>query len=138
MDIESYLAVAGCLYFGCQIAYLRFKNEARFWYWLINTEKRYRNEKSQNGYPRDWQFRRVAVFRRDKGKCGFCGNKNGRLRLWSRSIEESGLSNNANLHVHHITPISQGGSHNLYNLKILCAGCHAQQHPGNSFFIKSR
>lgn len=135
-NLEICLVIAGYGFLAYLFFHVRIKNEARFWYWVINTEKKHRNDKSDNGYPQDWQFRRIAVFRREKGTCSICGRKIGRLRLWYRSIEQSGLSNYAGVHVHHVIAISQGGCHDLHNLKILCMGCHAQQHPGNSSIIK--
>lgn len=137
-NLEIYLGIAGYGFLVYLVIHLRLKNEIRFWYWLITAEKKHRNDKSENGYPQDWQFRRLAIYRRDKGKCSICGRNIGRLRLWFRSIEKSGLSNNAEVHIHHGIPISKGGSHDLNNLKALCMWCHAQRHPGNSSIIKGR
>ena len=37
------------------------------------------------------------------------------------------------LQVHHIIPISNGGSHKPDNLKVLCKSCHQSKHPFNDF-----
>lgn len=62
-------------------------------------------------YPDDWEDRRKQVLERDEYECQRCG-----------AADET-------LHVHHITPISEGGSHDLSNLEALCESCHAQEHP---------
>ena len=61
-------------------------------------------------YPKDWDIRRSAVLRRDDYQCQSCGEQNTRL------------------HVDHITPISEGGGHELNNLQALCGDCHADKH----------
>lgn len=62
------------------------------------------------GYPDDWGERREEILARDGWECQWCG-----------STED--------LEVDHITPISEGGSHDLSNLQTLCAECHAKKHP---------
>lgn len=37
------------------------------------------------------------------------------------------------LHVHHIIPLSEGGTNDPSNLVTLCHGCHLHQHPGGNF-----
>jgi hypothetical protein len=66
-------------------------------------------------YPPDWNSRRKEVYRRDNYRCQNCGAKGGRI-------------GNAELHAHHITPKSEGGSHSLLNLKTLCKDCHNDIH----------
>lgn len=61
-------------------------------------------------YPEDWEDIRRAVLKRDDYCCANC-----------RSTE--------NLHVHHIVPLSVGGSNEQSNLKTLCKGCHTRLHP---------
>ena len=53
-------------------------------------------------YPDDWDERRKQVLERDGYEC-----------------QEYGATDTT-LHVHHLTPISEGGSHNLSNLETLC------------------
>lgn len=81
--MENYLVLAVFVYLFYRIVHLRFENEIRYRYWLITTEKRHRNDKLLNGYPRDWQFRRIAVYKRDNGRCSDCGRKVGQLRWWT-------------------------------------------------------
>ena len=61
-------------------------------------------------YPETWEDIRRTVLKRDDYRCANC-----------RSTE--------NLHVHHIVPLSLGGSNELSNLKTLCKGCHTRLHP---------
>jgi len=65
-------------------------------------------------YPPDWQVRRSEVLKRDDKRCVEC---------------HSGI----NLHVHHIAPLSKGGSNLLSNLETLCEGCHSKEHGGRRF-----
>lgn len=67
------------------------------------------------GYPSDWSSRRRKVLQRDNHRCQRCG-ANGRG------------SRNTELHVHHVTPKSDGGSHRLGNLKTVCKSCHQNIH----------
>lgn len=62
-------------------------------------------------YPDDWEERRKQVLERDGYECQECG------------------ATDTTLHVHHVTPISEGGSHDLSNLETLCESCHAKEHP---------
>lgn len=62
-------------------------------------------------YPDDWDKRRKQVLERDGYECQDCG------------------ATDKPLHVHHVTPISEGGNHNLSNLEALCESCHAKEHP---------
>lgn len=61
-------------------------------------------------YPENWADLRQTVLRRDGNRCGNCG---GRERL----------------QVHHIVPLSRGGSNQPGNLRTLCYDCHARLHP---------
>jgi 5-methylcytosine-specific restriction endonuclease McrA len=76
-------------------------------------------------YPPDWQLRRMLVFERAHGCCEQCGWSVGNLRQLDDGWRMVGA------HVHHLKPISRGGRHGLANLRLLCAVCHARQHPGN-------
>jgi len=65
-------------------------------------------------YPaRDWEWRRVAVRERDRGRCVVCGQ-----------VDRPHDS----LHTHHKQPFGQGGSHALTNLVLLCGDCHGEEH----------
>jgi len=66
---------------------------------------------SSGSYPANWSEIRRRVLDRDGHKCANCG----------RSDLE--------LHVHHIVPLSRGGTSNPSNLKTLCEGCHKLIHP---------
>lgn len=66
-------------------------------------------------YPDDWPERRRSVYQRDNYTCQSCGRS-------------GGPNGDAELHAHHVTPISQGGSHQLSNLVTLCRDCHNAQH----------
>ena len=61
-------------------------------------------------YPDNWEDIRRTVLKRDDYRCANC-----------QSTE--------NLHVHHIVPLSVGGSNELSNLKTLCKACHTKLHP---------
>ncbi len=63
------------------------------------------------GYPLDWGELRRQALERDGYRCGNCG------------------MNTATLHVHHIVPLSRGGTNSLGNLWTLCEDCHKLIHP---------
>lgn len=65
-------------------------------------------------YPPDWDRRRNQVIERDGEQCNECGNRH-------------------HLHMHHITPLSQGGSNKVSNLILLCENCHSEEHNGRDF-----
>ena len=67
-------------------------------------------------YPPDWEDRNKEVLARDVYACTTCGWPNGSKR------------NTRELHVHHKTPISLGGSHDMSNLTTLCDVCHKKAH----------
>ena len=60
--------------------------------------------------PSDWPERRRAVWERDKRQCRVC------LKLLKLSTCD----------IHHITPRSKGGNHEIGNLLLLCKPCHAK------------
>ncbi|MEA2067473.1 MAG: HNH endonuclease [Thermotogota bacterium] len=66
-------------------------------------------------YPPDWEERRQAIIQSRGRRCEKCG----------RSTR--------NLHIHHITPLSKGGSNRLDNLEIPCESCHKKEHGGLEF-----
>ena len=66
------------------------------------------NEKS---YPSDWDTTTARIRKRDGYRCKNCGT--------------SGVE----LHVHHIVPLSKGGTNSDGNLATLCNECHKKIHP---------
>jgi hypothetical protein len=92
-----------------------------FFLWLLSIigsffDKGSNNSKSSsyfrpsNNYPENWQEIRKQALQRDGYRCGNCGATE-------------------NLHVHHIVPLSKGGSNSLSNLRTLCKNCHQKLHP---------
>lgn len=65
-------------------------------------------------YPPDWDERRSIVISNDGEICSQCGSY-------------------YSLHLHHITPLSKGGSNENTNLVLLCQECHSQEHGGRKF-----
>jgi len=68
-------------------------------------------------YPPDWDYRKAHELFYAEG-CDACG--------------ERGF-----IHVHHIKPISKGGSHKHDNLIALCEDCHSLEHGGKEFKYKA-
>lgn len=68
-------------------------------------------------YPADWDDRRRRVYERDNYEC-----------QTPECDAKGGPKGDTELHAHHITPISQGGSHDYTNLVTLCRSCHNDQH----------
>lgn len=64
-------------------------------------------------YPPDWDARREAIKQRDSYTCQDCGIEAGEGKQ---------------LHVHHITHLSDGGPNHLSNLELLCVDCHNDRH----------
>jgi len=81
--------------------------------WLKRIEPQLRSDKSEDGYPADWFWRREFVLQGAGGKC-------------SRPA-----CSNPPKHVHHEKHLSKGGDHSLGNLEPLCPSCHAGEHPQN-------
>jgi len=65
-------------------------------------------------YPPDWDERRRQVEERDGNQCSKCPNR-------------------IHLHLHHIKPLSIGGSNKISNLELLCRDCHSELHGGSDF-----
>lgn len=61
-------------------------------------------------YPSNWNEIRKGILNRDGHECTRCGTSDDQL------------------HVHHIEPVSEGGSHSPKNLKTLCHSCHEKVH----------
>jgi len=73
---------------------------------------------STSNYPPNWDSRRRRVYRRDNYTCTNCGIG-------------GGGQGDAELHAHHVVPISKGGSHSISNLTTLCRPCHDSIHHKN-------
>jgi hypothetical protein len=69
---------------------------------------------SYPGYPPDWNERRELAKNRDGKKCVKC-------------------ISSFQLHTHHKTALSKGGSNSLDNLITLCKQCHLKEHNTKSF-----
>ncbi len=66
----------------------------------------------------EWKERRQEILKRDDFECQVCGD------------DSDGL------HVHHITPVSEGGSDDHENLKTLCPSCHMKAHTDATIFVE--
>lgn len=79
-----------------------------------------------DNYPDNWDDIRRQVYARDDHQCQECGQH----------------GTDTELHAHHQTPISQGGTHELSNLITLCRDCHNKKHPhgvgGNKITPRTR
>ena len=62
-------------------------------------------------YPTNWDEIRKEVLELDQHTCQNCRSKSTRL------------------HIHHITPLSERGSNDAYNLVTLCEECFKVKHP---------
>lgn len=60
-------------------------------------------------YGTNWIGDRKAALRRDGHKCVYCGSRH-------------------RLQVHHIRPLTRGGTNDVNNLVTLCHDCHVGQH----------
>ena len=67
----------------------------------------------------------MLAFERAFGRCQKCGWPAGRVQLTERVARIAGA------HVHHIQHLARGGNHAVTNLILLCAECHAAEHPHN-------
>ncbi len=65
-------------------------------------------------YPPDWEERKKRVIKRDGNLCKNCGKE-------------------TSLHLHHIVPLSKGGSNKIENLELLCESCHSKAHRNRIF-----
>jgi 5-methylcytosine-specific restriction endonuclease McrA len=70
----------------------------------------------QNRLPKDWAKRRKAVFARAGNRCEW-------VDRYSDGDEERCI--NPAEECDHMRPLSQGGSHALFNLRALCHAHHA-------------
>lgn len=88
--------------------------------WLLYNPKLKERDSDSNDsefgdYPDDWDERRQRVYIRDGYQCRECGKL-------------GGVNGGAELHAHHFVSPSQGGTHQLSNLRTLCADCHSSEH----------
>lgn len=63
----------------------------------------------------------IAALRKAAGMCQMCGNQ---APFISR------FTNDPYLEVHHVLPLSKGGTDNLTNVIAVCANCHRKSHYG--------
>lgn len=70
---------------------------------------------AESNYPSDWNSRRRQVYQRDGYVCQNCGAR-------------GGPKGEAELHAHHVVPVSNGGSHEVPNLTTVCKDCHDAIH----------
>lgn len=76
----------------------------------------------------EWKWRRREAIIRDDYTCQECG-------------VQGGPKGDADLEVHHITPVTEGGSDDLENLDTLCQSCHQRSHAemkGNSGHFETK
>ena len=71
--------------------------------------------------PPHWEKRRKQVIDSAKDRCEKCGRE--AQWDWGRDFRRY----NPDFHVHHIHPLSQGGTHALDNLRLLCIFCHGHE-----------
>lgn len=88
--------------------------------YLSITEPKYRY---YNGYPPDWEWRKLIVLIRENRKCFKCN----KLILLYESY-----------HIHHIQPLSKKGNNDLNNLVCLCFNCHKNEHKYNKYFFSNQ
>jgi 5-methylcytosine-specific restriction endonuclease McrA len=60
-----------------------------------------------------WRVMRQHVYKRDEGKCKYCGKPTELFEC----------------HIHHIFPLGEGGTNHPSNLKTVCSICHKIRHP---------
>jgi hypothetical protein len=101
-DVQS-LVVFGLLFFGSIAVVYAIGKESS----AVTFDNRYQLSAT---YPPNWNEIRQEVLARDGYRCGNCGST-------------------SKLHVHHIVPLSLGGSNELGNLRTLCKICHVKLHP---------
>lgn len=85
---------------------------------------RAKSEPFREGYGAGWRSARKACIARTGGACAVCGravyvsdNRGG----WRKVRRDFGG-------VHHLRPLSAGGTNDQSNLVVLCAECHGRAH----------
>ena len=51
-----------------------------------------------------------------------------RAQVWARDRACVICADNHNLEVHHVIPLAEGGTNQLYNLELRCQHCHREAH----------
>lgn len=113
----------------------RFK---RMQNWFSKEEPIYRDKtkgyNNKSMYPEDWNKRREYIETRDGGECYLCGSQSKNHQIYRSMTYKQKMEHNKRKYlskyhqVHHIIPISKGGTHALPNLVLLCGSCHENQH----------
>jgi len=81
------------------------------------------SEEQQRTLTENWKWRRREAIIRDDYTCRECETT-------------GGPKGDAQLEVHHITPVSKGGSDDLENLETLCQSCHRTKRDNPGSFDK--
>ena len=105
--------------------------------WYKGEETVHRNstktDAGRAAYPADWGNRKRYVKTRD-GACYLCKGSRDNDKYYfyrprdGRHLNKSGKDFALYDQVHHIVPISKGGTHDVSNLVFLCNLCHEDQH----------
>lgn len=104
--------------------------------WYEKEEPLHRNYTKQGNkfvYPSDWFNRKEYIEARDNA-CYLCGKISTNQQTYSSMSYKKRVAGikpkdiNKYHHIHHIVPISKGGTHTLSNLIFLCGKCHENQH----------
>jgi len=117
----------------------RIVQAIRQWWTIMKEEREYRLAKERRDreywqhhnrlYPggstqsQEWQQLRLQVLRRDHYRCVQCG-RSGRFPRRNRWQPFIPTGPYVGLHVHHIQPLSRGGTNYPANLETLCIYCH--------------
>ncbi|WP_325630041.1 HNH endonuclease [Methanospirillum sp.] len=88
--------------------------ERRFLTWLETEPASVRGSR-----PPFWNLIRRQALERDGHQCQICGNT-------------------AELSVHHIVPLSEGGDSTLHNLRVLCHSCHQKEHGRHTSIVRKK
>ena len=83
---------------------------------LFGGTKRIRRDGYSNDKTKWWDIRK-EVFDRDGGKCQ---DRRGGVKCGAKGVD-----------VHHIIPLSRGGTTSKANLITVCKACHDRRHPGH-------
>lgn len=70
--------------------------------------------------PRHTPGRRRRILTRDKWICRYCGTDLSKWPLRKRGKDGMG----GHIHIDHVTPVAQGGTHADDNLATACRGCN--------------